>query len=160
MTAMAGAPSAHMGIRHGRYAEMPYCPKKRRTARMSKTLANPDPLQLLLAQLLTSTRADMLKLRDKARELITEKLVAAQSFNTLEKRLNEFTAMLSSCQEAAHWMYNPEIDASGLPFEETCIALRRDPDAIREKTFDGLPAPLVRLVVSGQLPDWEQHGQS
>ena len=139
-----------------RSVNAPYMPSKRRKGRDAEPLPLPtsDPLKLLLAQLLTTTRADMLKLRDKAHELIIAKMLASTSLDTLDRRLKEFTDLLVMCQEDAHWLYNPEQYSTGLPFDTVCEALQRDADAIREKTFDGLPQSLIQIIVSGSIPDW------
>jgi hypothetical protein len=139
---------------HGRNMSKGYCPAKRRTPKhIEPASGQMDPFQLTLIQLLTNNRADILKLRDKVKAMIEAKALAAKSFTTLQTITDEFVELLKSAQATAHWMYNPEFDSKGVPFEEACLAVLRDPDDLRDKMFSGLPTSLVRMVMGGKRID-------
>jgi len=114
---------------------------------------------LALVQILSSNRADVLRLRDKAEELIVSKITAVKSFSTLQKTVDEFLELLKTTQATAHWMYNPEFDDKGVPYEDVCVAVGRDPDELRDKMFKGIPESLVRMIVGGKRIDCPICGQ-
>jgi hypothetical protein len=120
-------------------------PRKRTYA--PRPTPQPEPIQALLIELLSLSRADMIHLREKAERLVALKLAAAKSFTTLEAAAFEFVKVLRNCQTTCHWMFNPDYDKEAVGFEDACIAVGRDPDGIRDKMTEGLPQSLVSLVM-------------
>jgi hypothetical protein len=66
----------------------------------------------------------------------------------METALRRFATSRSICQAHVQWLY--EEGGDGIPFEELCESLNRNPESIRDKYFKGIPRLIMRILARGR----------
>lgn len=85
--------------------------------------------------------------RRAASSLLTE---ARAAMLNLKDSWEEFEFSLAKARQMSQWAWNS--DGALMSFEDACAIVHRDPDALREKLYEGLSKEAVRVVMGGRCP--------
>jgi hypothetical protein len=84
------------------------------------------------------------ELDESMKDLIEHKV----KIKRMETALRRFATSRSICQAHVQWLH--EEGGDGIPFEELCESLNRNPEAIRDKYFKGIPRLIMRILARGR----------
>ena len=61
-----------------------------------------------------------------------------------------FLVAFNKLREATRWAYAADRDTAGIPFDDACKAMNRDPDEVAERLFRDVPETLLRAAMGGK----------